>query len=61
MSKEIIFSETVAPITVPDEIISFITLEVSDVETLLEILKTFRRGNRIESSIDPIRKILFLR
>jgi hypothetical protein len=61
MSKEIIFSETVAPIIVPDEIISFKTLVVPDVETSLEILKTFRKGISIDSSNIPIRNILFLR
>jgi len=61
ISKEFILSETVAPITVPVEIISFITLEVPDVETSLDILKTFIRGISIDSSNAPIRKILFLR
>jgi hypothetical protein len=61
MSKELIFSETVASIIVPDEIISFITSEVSDEVTSPEILKTFRTGISIDSSKIPIRKILFLR
>jgi hypothetical protein len=54
-SKEIIFSETVAPITVPDEIISLTTFVDSNVETLFEILKTFKRGISIERNKVPIR------
>jgi hypothetical protein len=60
MSKEVIFSETVAPILLPEEIISFITPVALKVVSPPEILKTFRRGIITDRSRIPIRKILFL-
>ena len=60
-SNEVIFSETVASRLDPDNMMLFIEFVFSIEDSVVNRLKTFSNGIKMESSRSPIRKILLRR